>query len=193
MLDALAGLGLASSAGLNAYIPSITVALAARFGDEQLPHELRWLGNGWVLGILVALLIVEVVVDKVPGADHVNDVAQTVIRPAAGAVVFAAQTTDSFGGRLWPGLIVGLVSALTVHGTKAAARGASNTVTFGLAAPVLSVVEDVVAAITSILAIIAPILVLVMLALFAWLAWRVIRWRRQRRHRPRGGTMASTR
>ena len=36
--------------------------------------------------------MIEFVVDKVPGADHVNDVVQTFVRPAAGAVLFAANS-----------------------------------------------------------------------------------------------------
>ena len=36
------------------------------------------------------LLAVEVVADKVPVVDHVNDVVQTVVRPTAGGLAFGA-------------------------------------------------------------------------------------------------------
>ncbi len=40
--------------------------------------------------ILAVLLAVEMVADKVPVVDHVNDVVQTVVRPTAGGLAFGA-------------------------------------------------------------------------------------------------------
>ncbi len=64
MLEALTGSGLAASAGLNAYIPLLTMGLLARFTDAfNLPGGWQWLSYGWVIGILAVLLAVEVVAD----------------------------------------------------------------------------------------------------------------------------------
>ena len=182
-MDALAGLGLATSSGLNAYIPLLTMAIMARFTDQvELPAGFEWMGKGWVLIVLVVLLAIEVVVDKVPGLDHANDAIQTIVRPASGAVVFAAQTTD---GRLDRSaivpLIAGAVLAFLTHGTKATARGAANAGTVGFAAPVLSVIEDIMAIVGSIVAIVFPILVVFFLGFVGWLMWKGARWRRRRR------------
>lgn len=182
MLDVFGGLGLASAAGLNAYIPALLVGLLARFTDlVALPSELELLSNGWVLLALAVLLAVEIVVDKVPGADHLNDVVQTVVRPASGAMVFAAEAKDTFGGNLWVSAILGVVAALTMHGTKAAGRGIANVSTAGFSAPVLSVIEDVVSIGLSVLAILVPVLVVAVLLWWAWVWWRVVRWRRKKR------------
>lgn len=186
MTEALAGLGLATSAGLNAYIPLLVLAVGSRLSDAiELPAGFAWLDSTPVLVVLVVLLLIEEVVDKIPGADHVNDVVQTLVRPAAGAVVFAAQTTH---GRLDRSaivpLIVGALLALTTHGTKATARGAANVGTVGLAAPVLSVLEDVLALVGSVLAVVLPVLVLLFVAGLATLFWwarRRLRARRARR------------
>ena len=48
-----------------------------------LPHGWEWLSNGWMLALLGVLLAVEVIADKVPALDSVNDVVQTGIRPTA--------------------------------------------------------------------------------------------------------------
>ena len=85
------GAGLAASAGLNAYIPLLTMGLLARYTDLiDLPIGWQWLANGWVIAILALLLAIEVVADKVPVVDHVNDVVQTVVRPTAGGLAFGA-------------------------------------------------------------------------------------------------------
>ena len=80
MLALLTGTGLAAAAGMNAYIPLLVVGVANRFFPDamQLPDGWAWLSNGWVLGIVAVLLVVEVVADKIPAIDSVNDLLQTV-------------------------------------------------------------------------------------------------------------------
>ncbi|HET6482361.1 MAG TPA: DUF4126 domain-containing protein, partial [Actinoplanes sp.] len=95
MLEALTGTGLAASAGLNAYIPLLTMGLLARYTDAiDLPTGWSWLANGWTLLILALLLAIEVVADKIPVVDHVNDVVQTVVRPTAGGLAFGAGSSS---------------------------------------------------------------------------------------------------
>lgn len=46
-MELLTGLGLASAAGLNAYIPLLAMGLLARFTNlVNLPHGWVWLENG---------------------------------------------------------------------------------------------------------------------------------------------------
>jgi hypothetical protein len=194
-MELLTGLGLASAAGLNAYIPLLAMGLLARFTHlVNLPHGWAWLENGWVLTIVAVLLAVEVVADKIPALDSVNDVIQTVVRPTAGGIVFgagtAAQTaavTDPgafvSSGR-WVPIAIGVVVALAMHLTKTAVRPAANVATAGVAAPVLSTVEDVASISLVFVAILLPVLVLVVVALIAWAAAKLIR----RRHRRSAAT-----
>ncbi|HEY5572504.1 MAG TPA: DUF4126 domain-containing protein, partial [Anaerolineales bacterium] len=83
--------GLSASAGLNAYIPLLIVALLARY-TELIRLNQPWdtLANGWVIALLVVLSVIEFFADKIPAVNHVNDAIQTIIRPAAGAIAFAA-------------------------------------------------------------------------------------------------------
>jgi hypothetical protein len=189
-VELLTGLGLATAAGLNAYIPLLALGLLSRFTDLiALPHGWSWLENGWVLTIVAVLLVVEIVADKVPALDSVNDAIQTFVRPTAGGIVFgsgtAAQThavTDpgafAQSGQ-WVPIVVGVVVALVVSLTKSAVRPAANVATAGVAAPVLSTIEDGVSIALVFLAILLPVVVLVVLAL---LVWGVVKlWRRRRR------------
>ena len=192
MLEALTGTGLAASAGLNAYIPLMVMGLLARYTDLiDLPSGWTWLANGWVLTILALLLAVEVVADKVPVVDHVNDVVQTVVRPTAGGLAFGAgsgaQTVtvsdpgSFFTSHGWVPVAAGVLIALCVHGVKAAARPVVNVSTAGFGAPVASTVEDIGSVLMSVLAILMPILVLVGLGLLIWGAFSIIKKRRRKR------------
>ncbi len=185
LANIVSGFGLAGAAGLNAYIPLLIVAILGRAEVLKLSPPFDALSSWWAIGALVILLIVEIVVDKVPGADHVNDVIQTFIRPAAGAILFAANTGVVRDVSPVLALIVGLLLAFGVHAAKASARPVVNATTVGLGAPVMSVAEDVTSAVASLLAIYAPVLLVVFVALLAFLVYRLVRSVRRRVTRAR--------
>jgi uncharacterized membrane protein len=171
-MELLTGAGLATAAGLNAYIPLLVFGLAARFLDwVQLPPAWAWLSNEWVLLVIGVLLVLEIVADKIPAVDSVNDIIQTVVRPTAGGILFGAGTgsqtvavTDPasfFTSNAWVPVAIGVVLSLVVHVGKTMARPAANAASFGLAAPVLSTVEDGVSLVLTFFAIVLPILVIV--------------------------------
>jgi len=192
VLEVLTGTGLAVAAGLNAYIPLLLLGLAGRFLDVvTLPAGWTWLENEWVLGGLAVLLVIEVVADKVPAVDTINDWLQTIIRPAAGGIVFGsgsgAQTvavsdpSEFIASQQWVPIAAGVVIALVVHLGKMLARPAANALTAGAAAPVLSTAEDIGALGFSILALVLPVLVVVaLLALVIAVPLLLARARRRR-------------
>lgn len=194
MLEALTGTGLASAAGLNAYIPLLAIGLLDRYTSLiTLPSGWNWLSNGWVLLILAVLLAVELVADKVPVLDSANDVVQTVVRPTAGGLAFGAGSASEtvtvsdpagfFQSGQWVPIVVGIFMALGVHGVKATARPIINTFTLGFGAPVISTAEDATSVTLSVVAIIIPILVVLFIVFFIWFAWWVLSRRRRARAR----------
>ncbi len=173
--------GLAGAAGLNAYIPLLVVAVLGKAGMLQLSEPYNVLTSWPAIIALTVFLLIEFVVDKVPGADHVNDVIQTFVRPAAGAVLFAANTGVVQGLDPTVAIVAGLVLALGVHSAKAAARPAVNLATLGVGAPVVSVIEDVTSAVASFLAIFAPVLFILFVACIGYVVWRIGRKIRSRK------------
>lgn len=191
MFAALTGLGLSTAAGLNAYIPLLVVGVLANVTDRvKLPDGYSWLSNWGVLAIIAVLLVAEMILDKVPAIDSVNDTIQTVVRPAAGGVVFsatnAAAELDSstwMTEHPWAGWLLGIVVSLAVHTVKATARPVINAGTAGVGAPVVSTAEDAGSLGMSLIAIFLPALVIVALLLFALSAWWMIRKVRRLRAR----------
>lgn len=171
MIEAFSGIagaiGLSTSAGLNAYLPMLVVALAARYTNlVQLNEPWNVLTSGWVIGVLAVLLLIEMTVDKIPAVDTLNDGIQTLGRPLAGAVLFAAGS--GVVGELHPVLafVAGLLIAGGVHTAKTVARPAVTAATGGMGNWLVSLVEDAVSLITAILAILVPLLVLLLIAVF---------------------------
>ncbi|MBR8744063.1 DUF4126 domain-containing protein [Nocardiopsis sp. MG754419] len=207
MFATLTGLGLASAAGLNAYVPLLLVGLIARFTEViPLGPAWTWLEHPVTLVSLTVLLVVEFAADKVPALDSVNDVVQTVIRPTSGGITFgagastmelseitgeASAAAGAAGGVDWGPVIAGVLIALAFHLVKALSRPVLNAMSVGVAAPVVSVVEDVVSFLTSLLAILLPVLILVVFPLMVvagvWTVRRRRRLREERRAAGRGG------
>jgi hypothetical protein len=197
VIAALTGMGLSAAAGLNAYIPFMIVALIARFTDViTLPPGFQWIESPWAIGVGAILLLTEVVLDKIPAIDTVNDAIQTFIRPSMGGLVFAATTAAEdldrstwMGGNPWVGVVLGIAVSGLVHSGKMAARPAINAGTLGAGAPVVSTAEDGASLGLSLVAVFVPVLVVVALLALAWLlVWLWLRVRRWRKRRPgRGG------
>lgn len=197
-MEVLTGLGLASAAGLNAYVPLLALALLARWTElVQLPSAWAWLQDPWAIGVLVVLLVVEVTADKVPGLDHLNDLLQTVVRPVSGGLAVGAGTDQAslvqdpsawVSSGDWLPVLAGAGVALGVHLLKSGGRAVVNTTTGGLGAPVASTAEDVLAVGLSLAALLLPLLVLVLLVVLVVAAVRLPGRSRRRRERARTGT-----
>jgi hypothetical protein len=164
----LTGIGLAAPAGLNAYIPLLVLALADRATTRvtlDAPYDV--LSSNIGIALLVVLLTIEVAVDKVPGLDHINDIVQSFVRPAAGAIVAVASTSGVVSVNPAVMVLAGVLLAGSVNAVKVTTRPAVTIGTAGVFNPIVSIAEDIVATLASVLAIFLPILVVLILAIFA--------------------------
>jgi hypothetical protein len=182
-LGVFTSFGLSTSAGLNAYLPLLIVALVARFSDWiELNEPFQVISSWWIIGVLIVLLSVEVLADKVPVVDTINDLIQTFVRPVAGAILFAANANTIADVHPVLAMVCGLILAGTVHAIKTTARPVVTATSGGTANPVISTAEDLLAALTAFLSILMPTL----LAITMLIAVLVIGWwlwvRHQRRH-----------
>lgn len=120
-MDAIAGsltaLGLSTAAGLNAYIPILTVGLLSRYTDLiDLPAPWDGLGDPLVLAIVGVVGIADFIGDKVPIVDHVLHMIGLAVAPIVGGLALAAATAFDTS----PGLTAGL-------GRRLGARDAGGT------------------------------------------------------------------
>jgi hypothetical protein len=183
VLPALLGLGLAAATGLRAFLPLLLLSIAARFQlfGIDLNDKAEWLGSDAALIALGLATAIELAADKVPFLDHALSAVGTVTRPLA--AVLAASSV--FAGvdpviAAVAGVIIGAPTALAFHAAQSGTRVASTATTGGLANPVVSVVEDLLAFATTLLALAAPLLVPLVLVLLLWLIWRLVKAVRRR-------------
>jgi hypothetical protein len=181
-LGILSAFGLSASAGLNAYIPLLVVALLAKFTTLiHLSSPWDALTSWWAIGALLALSLIEFFADKIPLVNHINDIIQTIVRPAAGAIAFAASAHVLTDMHPVLSIVLGLLVAGGVHAVKAVAiRPAVTAATAGAGNVPVSLLEDLTSTVVSILSVVVPVIIACLLIILA--AWVIfLIWRRARR------------
>ena len=176
-------LGAGFSSGLNLYATIATLGLLQRFGVIHLPASLQVLAHPWVLGIAIALYVIEFLADKIPYVDSVWDAIHTVIRPPAAALVaYGAAGAAPPEWRWGAALLAGGV-ALTSHGTKASARAAANASPEPFSNWTLSLGEDVLAVWLTWMATVHPratiVVVTLLIALAVFILFHLFRFLRR--------------
>ncbi|MEO7851528.1 MAG: DUF4126 domain-containing protein [Rubrivivax sp.] len=120
-----AALGWAS--GLRLYAVVFITGLAGFMNWVSLPPGLMLLQQPLMLGASGTLLVVEFLVDKVPGLDSLWDALHTLVRIPAGALLAAAVFGGDHDSWMLIAALMGGTLAATSHVAKSATRAAVNT------------------------------------------------------------------
>lgn len=188
MTNLLGSIGLGAASGLNAWIPLFGLGVAERLGLVTLTAPYDKIGSTPALVVLGALLLIDLVGDKVPVVDHVLHVVGMVVAPVSGAIMMLAQ--QNLLSHSHPGLAAaaGVVLGGSVHLSRSAVRPVVTAGTAGVGNPVVSTVEDVVSLALTVLAVVVPVLAFVALVVGSVLLWRKVHsWRRRRAARDAAG------
>ena len=187
-MDLLAGIfgafGLSASAGLNAYIPLLVVALIARYTDLiKLAAPWDALSNGWIISLILVLAVIELIADKLPAVNHANDAVQSFVRPAAGAILFAASAHVITEIHPVLSMAAGILVSGSVHFVKSVAvRPAITATTAGAGNVPVSILEDLISTVVSIFSILIPILLAFITLVMLFIAFWFLRRRSKRAH-----------
>jgi hypothetical protein len=148
---------LAAAAGLNAFIPILGLALADRFTSQvDLPQPYSIISSVAGIAILLVLVTIDLIADKIPRIDHLNDLINSPIRPAAGMFLMMAAVSGKNEIHEVVAMFIGLLLAGAVHVYKSISRTRITVATNGLANPMVSLIEDGIAGMTTLLAIAVP-------------------------------------
>jgi hypothetical protein len=193
IVQVAAGISLAASAGLRAFLPLFVVGVAQRFGIPNLilgesfriGPAFEWLASDAALLVLGVAVVAELLADKVPVVDHLLDIVGGLLKPLAGTVVAAAalSSLDSPWTALAGGVVVGGVPAGMVHAAKAKIRLLSSTTTAGFGNPVISFLEDILSLAGTLTAVLFSLLAVLIVGVGAFLTARAFRTFRARRAR----------
>jgi Domain of unknown function (DUF4126) len=174
------GIGLASVAGVRAFLPLALAALFAQLGLFDPLVRTTDPSEWWtIVGVLAGFAVLEIALDKVPALDRPFNYVMVPVRAASGAVLFAVLV----GPELVPYLVAGAVIAGGVAVLKVILRPSAKTVSAGVSTAFLSFFEDIVALVGGILGFFVPLVPLLLVAFLLFFDYRV----RRRRGRKYGG------
>jgi hypothetical protein len=180
---------LAVASGLNVYATVAVLGLTEHFHLVALPDQFRAFDHPVVIGLALAMYLVEFVADKIPWFDSVWDAIHTVVRPLGGAWIAVNTLGHPTPASTAAAALLGGTLAMTTHVTKASTRAAANVSPEPFSNWLLSVSEDMVAVGVSYVALrhpyVAATIALALLAVAISCAWAVVRFVRRRAARRR--------
>jgi hypothetical protein len=177
------GVGLASVAGVRAFLPLALAALFAALGVFDLAGA-GFAANEWVLfGVLAVLAVVEIALDKIRGIERVFNGVMVPIRAASGALLFGLASGVGMAADAAPWLVAGGVLAGAVAVLKVVLRPAAREASSGVSTSFLSLIEDATGLVGGVLASFVPYLPVLLVAFLLFFYARI----RKRRGRKFGG------
>src|SRR5258706_9692996 len=135
-------MGFSFAAGINLYATVAILGLASRYGWVALPPQYQVFDNNWIIGIALALYVIEFIADKIPWVDSVWDAVHTVIRPVGGALIAVATLGDKTPATEALVALFGGALAASTHLSKSGTRVLANASPEPFSNWVLSLAED---------------------------------------------------
>ena len=179
----LLGVGLASVAGVRAFVPLALFALFTQLG-LIVPPDILGLQSGWTVVLaLSALAVVEIVLDKVRALEPAFGYLIIPIRMVSGAALFATIYEPGALLKAVPGLVAGAGIAALVAVLGVTLRPSSRGSSAGVSTAFLSGMEDVVAIIGGAVGPFVPFVPLLFVGFLLFFFNRI----RKRRGRKYGG------
>ena len=135
-------LGFSLAAGVNLYATVAILGLAARYDWVDLPPQFDTFNHDVVIGVALAMYLIEFVADKIPYFDSLWDLVHTAIRPLGGALIAVAALGDASPAVEGLVALLGGTVAAGGHLTKTSTRAVVNTSPEPLSNWFLSLGED---------------------------------------------------
>ncbi len=176
------GVALAASCGFRVFVPLLVVAFAVRLGGVHVNESLEWIGSDIALWCLGCATLAELLGYYIPWVDNALDTITGPLALVAGTIIMSGMLPDLPGYMQWGvGIVGGAGAAGAVQAGTTALRGGSSVTTGGVANPVVSTAENIMATVGSLLAVVAPVLALLgLLGLIAVAAVIVRKIRRKK-------------
>jgi hypothetical protein len=180
------GIGLASVAGVRAFLPLALAAVFTLFGlfaSFEFVSTYVGVEEPILTAVLGVLAVVEIVLDKIRALERVFNYVMVPIRAVSGGVLFAVVLGLGVGAGPVPSLVVGALIAGAVAVLKVLLRPPAQEPSSGVSHTTLSVFEDAVGLVGGALAVFVPLLPAVLVAFLLFFYARI----RKRRGRKFGG------
>ncbi|GAA4808797.1 DUF4126 domain-containing protein [Litoribaculum gwangyangense] len=168
------GVGLAASAGFRVFLPLFALSLASYFDVWQLNESWQWIGSQTALITLGVATLVEIFAYFIPYIDNLLDSIAVPLATMAGTAVMLSTVSDLSPAITWSlAIIAGGGTAAAIAGTSSTTRLASTVSTGGLANPIVSTLETIIAIVMSLISIFIPIIAIILVTIMLLFIFRL--------------------
>ena len=178
------GAGLASVAGVRAFLPLLLALVLVSLGyfapSAGYPDAIGGLEGVRVVVPFAALAVLEIVLDKTKAVERTFNIVMVPVRAISGGLLAAALAP---GTGFLPWLILGAVIAGAVAVLKVLLRPPASSVSSGVSTSFLGLIEDLVGLVGGAIAFFVPYLPVLLVAFLLFFYARI----RKRRGRKFGG------
>tara|TARA_B110000444_G_scaffold75936_1_gene71560 strand:+ start:14583 stop:15176 length:594 start_codon:yes stop_codon:yes gene_type:complete len=176
------GLGLAAASGFRVFLPPMMMSGGINLGWIEPLGELSILDGWTAFSILAAAVVLEIGGYMIPWVDNLLDIVATPAAAIAGVLMMGSVMDDYDPMLQWTlSIVAGGSVAGTVQTGTVAIRALSLGTTGGLANPLISILEAMMAVFVTILVILAPLLALLVVVFGLIYAARAIEERREKK------------
>ncbi len=178
LIELMLAISLSSAAGFRVFVPLLVLSAAAVLGHVDLPPSFDWIETPQALGLFAIAAILEISGYAIPWFDHALDLVATPAAVLAGTVMTASLAPEMDPLVKWTlALVAGGGTAGLTKGIMNLLRGTSTAATGGVANPIFSALELLLAVTLSVLAVTIPIAAgVVVIGVFGVLIFKLWRW-----------------
>ena len=174
-------IGLAAACGFRVFVPPLIYGIFYRANFVELGHSWSWIGNDWIIILLICASVIELLATYIPIVDNLLDIISTPASIIAGTILSFSSLSNLDPGLQW---ILSIICGLGVTGSfqisTVTLRGLSTTFSAGLLNPFFSFIEDILAFLIPISVILIPILGLIFAIVISLLIYFLIKKIRNR-------------
>lgn len=178
LIELMLAISLSSAAGFRVFVPLLVLSAAAVLGHVDLPAQFDWIETPQALGLFAIAAVLEILGYTIPWFDHALDLVATPAAILAGTVMTASLAPEMDPLVKWTlALVAGGGTAVLTKAVMNLLRGTSTAATGGLANPIFSALELLLAVTLSVLAVTIPIAAgVVVIGIFGVLIFKLWRW-----------------
>lgn len=178
LIELMLAISLSSAAGFRVFVPLLVLSAAAVLGHVDLPTQFDWIETPQALGLFAIAAILEILGYAIPWFDHALDLVATPAAILAGTVMTASLAPEMDPLVKWTlALVAGGGTAGLTKAVMNLLRGTSTAATGGLANPIFSALELLLAVTLSVLAVTIPVVGgVVVIGIFGVFISKLWRW-----------------
>ena len=169
-------IGLAAACGFRVFVPPLIYGIFYKADFVELGDSWSWIGNDWIIILLIFASIIELLATYVPLIDNLLDFISTPASIIAGTILSFSSLSNLDPGLQWLlSIICGLGVTSSFQVSTVLLRAFLTTFSGGLLNPFFSLIEDILTVFISISSILIPIIGLIIVIIFSALIYILVK------------------